>query len=60
MTVVADRSATTLIPIIQAHVRPGTIIYSDEWSAYNSIGTIPGYTHRTVNHSQHFVDPVTG
>ena len=31
------------------HIRAGTTIYSDEWSAYNSIG-----------HSQNFVDPVTG
>lgn len=60
MTVVSDRSSATLIPIIQAHVRPGTTIYSDEWSAYNSVGTISGYTHKTVNHSQNFVDPVTG
>ncbi len=39
MTVVNDRTAATLIPIIQSHVRPGTTIYSDEWSAYSRIGT---------------------
>ena len=39
--------------------RPGSIIYSDEWRAYSSLSSL-GYTHRTVNHSQCFVDPVTG
>ena len=33
---------------------------SDEWAAYHDIGTIPGYTHLTVNHSQNFVNPASG
>ena len=33
---------------------------SDEWAAYQDIGTIPEYTHLTVNHSQNFVNPATG
>ncbi len=57
MTIVNDRTAATLIPIIQAHIRPGTTIMSDEWSW---ISNITGYSHQTVNHSQNFVDPVTG
>lgn len=59
---VPDRSAATLIPIITQSILPGTNIESDEWRAYDGIATIPGqnYTHRTVNHSQHFVDPNTG
>lgn len=59
---VAQRDAATLIPIIKDHIRPGSIIYSDEWRAYRGIPTIPGYNyqHRTVNHSQNFVDPSSG
>ena len=40
----------------------GSVIYSDEWRAYSGIPAITGknYTHHTVNHSQNFVDPVTG
>ena len=45
-----------------AHVRPGTIIYSDNRSAYNQLSAKTGSTHghHTVNHSLHFVYPVTG
>ena len=59
---VEKRDAKTLIPIIKKYIRPNSIIYSDEWRAYSGIQSIPGcnYTHRTVNHSQNFVDPMTG
>ena len=59
MAVVPDRSAATLLPIIQTYIRPGTLIISDEWRAYCRIPSL-GYTHQTVNHSQNFVDPTTG
>jgi len=56
---VDDRSAGTLIPIIQRCVRPGTTIFSDQWSAYRGLQSL-GYVHHTVNHSQNFIDPNTG
>ena len=56
---VAQRNAATLLPIIAQHVRPGTVVYSDEWAAYNTLATTTGNTHLTVNHSLHFVDPLT-
>lgn len=59
ITRVPNRTAATLIPIIQHFILPGSTIFSDEWSAYSSLGTL-GYQHRTVNHSQHFKDPETG
>ena len=52
--------AQTLLPIIAQYVRPGTVVYSDEWSAYNQLATTTHNVHHTVNHSLHFVDPVTG
>lgn len=58
---VPDRSATTLIPIIIQSIRPGSIIISDEWRAYNQISNLGlNYVHERVNHSISFINPVTG
>ena len=57
----STRDAATLLPIIQSHTVPGTIIHSDQWRAYNSVNTIPAVaSHHIINHSLHFVDPATG
>jgi len=55
--VVKKRDKDTLHEIIKREIVLGSIIHSDWWSAYNGI-TQYGYTHNTVNHSEHFVDPV--
>ena len=61
MQVVQSRDANTLLPIIQAHIHPGTVIYSDSWRAYSNVQSLAGVVqHHTVNHSLHFVDPATG
>lgn len=56
---VADRSAATLIPIIQQWIIPGSTIESDEWGAYAQLAAL-GFVHRTVNHRHNFVNPETG
>ena len=53
------RDAATLLPIIQRHVLPGIMIYSDGWAAYDTLDQL-GYGHRVVIHDDTFVDPVTG
>ena len=58
---VPDRSAMTLIPIIQKYVAPFSTIHTDCWKSYNTLSTLPQfYIHKTVNHSKNFIDPVTG
>lgn len=57
-TVVPDRSASTLLPIINSICLPGTIIHSDQWAAYRGISR--SFTHSTVNHKYNFVDVETG
>lgn len=59
MDVVERRDAATLLPLITRHVTPGATIHSDMWGAYRQLGGM-GYTHMTVNHSRHFVNPMTG
>ena len=61
MCIVPDRTSQTLLPIICRHLRSGSIVYSDQWAAYNNVQQLQPVTqHRSVNHSLHFVDPVTG
>lgn len=59
MVVVPNRSADVLLDIIRRYIRPGTIIISDCWRAYNTLQH-EGFQHLTVNHSYNFKDPVTG
>jgi len=56
---VDQRDDATLLPIIQKVVVPGSIAWSDEWAAYRQLSSL-GFTHQTVNHSEHFKDPATG
>jgi transposase-like protein len=60
ITVVQDRTAQTLLNVIQQHVKPGSIIYTDLWKGYSKLNEELGYSHFTVNHSLHFKDPITG
>ena len=63
--IVEKRDARTLIPILRRFVRPGSIIYSDCWKAYDRIEEIQEsgffcYQHDKVNHSVSFKCPITG
>lgn len=58
--IVDDRKAETLLPIIDEVCLPGTIIHSDMWKAYGGLSSNSKFVHRTVNHSENFVDPSTG
>ena len=57
--IVQRRDRETLHRIIQEEIEIGTEIHSDEWPAYRTLET-KGFIHKTVNHSQFFVDPITG
>ena len=51
MELVDSRNVATLLPIIQAHVNPGTTIYSDCWAACNRVITLPSVQAHCM-HSQ--------
>ena len=56
-----DRTAATLLPILQQHLRSGTRVHSDQWRVYDRVQQLPSVTvHNTVNHSLNFVEPGTG
>lgn len=57
--IVEDRSAATLVPIIQKYIRPGTTVVSDCWKAYSTLSEL-GYIHQNVTHSVEFVNQETG
>lgn len=57
---VPNRRTETLLPLIEQYVAPGTVIHTDCWRAYDVLRQHENYTHKTVNHSQNFVDPASG
>ena len=50
-TVVESTKAADLLPNMQRKVLPGSVVYTDEWRAYDNLGTM-GYTHDRVAHAQ--------
>lgn len=63
LVLIPDKTAQTLLPLIEEHVAPGSTIHSDGLASYNNINTlpvIPPYQHLVVNHNRNFVDPQTG
>ena len=57
---VPDRTRETLVHrLITTHIRPGTVIYSDQFTPYIPLNQL-GYIHLSGNHSKNFVDPDSG
>ncbi len=55
---IPDTRSATLLPIIQKHVVPGSVIYTDEYNAYGGIkwirtrdGEPAHFQHYTINHA---------
>lgn len=57
---VADRSAETIQTVIKAHIAPGTILHTDGWRGYTGVSVACSVDHKTVNHSEGFINRETG
>ena len=55
--VVERRDEETLLEVISRHVAPGSIVHTDLWRGYTNLSQFLNVQHRTVNHSQHFINP---
>ncbi len=53
--VVADVSSDTLVPIIKRKVAADSIVYTDNWKAYNALD-VSDFHHQRINHSIQYVD----
>ena len=51
-----ERTAANLLPLITKYIKAESVIISDKWRAYNKLAEL-GYVHKTINHSDNFVDP---
>lgn len=58
--VLPNRRAETIIPIISSVVRHGSIIYTDEFASYITLGRNSNYEHFTVCHKYNFVCSTSG
>lgn len=58
-SVVQDRTGETLLPLIDSNIEKDSTVVSDEWTGYNRLYEHE-YVHETVNHSENYVNLVTG
>jgi transposase len=49
-SVVPNSRASTILPLAREYVLPDSLIYTDEYRAYDRLGR-EGYTHRRIKHS---------
>ncbi|MGH9688911.1 MAG: IS1595 family transposase [Candidatus Acidiferrales bacterium] len=48
---VKNVKAKTLVGLIRKHVTPGSLVYTDEYGAYNTVSKGRRYVHRRIKHS---------
>ena len=49
--VTKDASKSSVVPIVKEHVLPETMVYTDDWTAYDTLGG-SGYHHQRIPHAQ--------
>ncbi len=49
--IIPNTTTNVLKDTVNEYVLPGTIVYTDEWSGYNTLGENRRYTHRRIKHA---------
>ena len=52
---IPDARTETLLPVIKEQVEPDSIVYTDTFSAYNTLD-LNGFHHHRINHSRKFAE----
>ena len=52
---IPDASSQSLLPIIKRKVIPDSVVYSDNWVAYNALD-VSGFKHYRINHCETFAE----
>lgn len=58
-TIIPDKKASTIIPILVDQIAHGSTIYTDEHRSYSQLSGL-GYNHRSVCHKYEFINSTTG
>ena len=53
--IIPNAKTQTLMPIIEEHVRPDSIVYTDTFRSYNALD-VSSFRHVRINHSELFAD----
>ena len=54
------RSVTQITPLVVQRMKRGGVMLTDCWKVYPQAAKEAGCTHQTVNHSEGFINKVTG
>ena len=57
---VPNRTSNTLLLLIESTCKDGTILHTDKLKGYNRVNSSMRFIHRTVNHSENFINPQDG
>ena len=53
--IIPNARTETLLPIIEDHVEPDSVVYTDTFRSYNALD-VSDFHHRRINHSKLFAD----
>lgn len=56
---IKNRTSEEICRVMERYIQPGSIVITDFWKSYVNVCKVLNFTHKRVNHSLHFKDPIT-